>query len=35
MCQYAEEHLIAFGYDETTDKLKSKGFDANYYSAPG
>jgi hypothetical protein len=35
MCQYAEEHLIAFGYDETTAKLKNKGFDANYYEAPG
>lgn len=35
MCQYAEEHLIAFGYDDTTAKLKNKGFDANYYEAPG
>lgn len=35
MCQYAEEHLIAFGYDETTEKLKNGNFDPNFYSAPG
>lgn len=35
MCQYAEEHLIAFGYDETTAKLKNGNFDPNFYSAPG
>lgn len=35
MCQYAEEHLIAFGYDETTEKMKRDGFDSNYYEAPG
>ena len=35
MCNYVEDHLKAFGYDETTDKLTADGFDIGFYEAPG
>jgi ATP-dependent helicase/DNAse subunit B len=35
MCNHVEEHLTAFGYDETVDKLTAEGFDIGFYEAPG
>lgn len=35
MCNHVEEHLIAFGYDETVDKLTHPDHDISFYEAPG
>lgn len=35
MCNYVEDHLRAFGYDETVEKCTNDNFDIGYYSAPG
>lgn len=35
MCHYVENHLKAFGYEETVDKLADPNFDIGYYEAPG
>jgi hypothetical protein len=35
MCNYVEDHLRAFGYDETIEKCTNDNFDIGYYSAPG
>lgn len=35
MCEHVEEHLKAFGHDETVEKCTKDGFNVGYYEAPG
>jgi hypothetical protein len=35
MCNYVEDHLKAFGHDETVEKCTRDGFNIGYYEAPG
>lgn len=35
MCEHVEEHLKAFGHDETVEKCTREGFNVGYYEAPG
>jgi ATP-dependent helicase/DNAse subunit B len=35
MCEHVEEHLKAFGHDETVEKCTRDGFEIGYYEAPG
>jgi hypothetical protein len=35
MCEHVEEHLKAFGHDETVEKCTREGFNIGYYEAPG
>ena len=35
MCEHVEEHLKAFGHDETVEKCTRDGFNIGYYEAPG
>ena len=35
MCNYVEDHITAFGYEDTVDKCKRDGFSINFYEAPG
>jgi hypothetical protein len=35
ICEHVEEHLKAFGHDETVEKCTKDGFNVGYYEAPG
>tara|TARA_R100000664_G_scaffold2549_1_gene6371 strand:+ start:23271 stop:24242 length:972 start_codon:yes stop_codon:yes gene_type:complete len=35
MCEHVEEHLKAFGYDDTVEKCTKEGFNIGHYEAPG
>ena len=35
MCEHVEEHLKAFGHDETVAMCTKEGFNVGYYEAPG
>ena len=35
MCEHVEEHLKAFGEEETVEKCSKDGFEIGYYEAPG
>ena len=35
ICEHVEEHLKAFGHDETVEKCTREGFNVGYYEAPG
>ena len=35
MCEHVEEHLKAFGHDDTVERCTREGFEIGYYEAPG
>ena len=35
MCEHVEEHLKAFGHDDTVERCSRDGFEIGYYEAPG
>lgn len=35
MCEHVDNHLKAFGHDETVEKCTREGFNVGYYEAPG
>lgn len=35
MCEHVENHLKAFGHDDTVEKCTREGFNIGYYEAPG
>jgi hypothetical protein len=35
MCEHVDQHLKAFGHDETVEKLTAPNFDIGFYEAPG